>query len=109
MRATAEVKRCQDCRAMVIAAINTDARDTLCDVIPLSRPGELAANIAGRRTLRLDTDKRLWTTGADRIRTEPMPGDRILAVHICGQPVPATWTQPLPAPSDTPDIQEPQW
>jgi hypothetical protein len=57
MRATAEVKRCQDCRAMVIAAINTDARDTLCDVIPLSRPGELAANIAGRRTLRLDTDQ----------------------------------------------------
>ena len=98
MRATAEVKRCQECRAMVIAAINTDARDTLCDVIPLSRPGELAANIAGRRTLRLDTDKRLWTTGAYRIPTEPMPGDVILAVHLCGQPIPAAWTQPLPAP-----------
>ena len=83
---------------MVIAAINTDARDTLCDVIPLSRPGELAANIAGRRTLRLDTDKRLWTTGAYRIPTEPMPGDVILAVHLCGQPIPAAWTQPLPAP-----------
>jgi len=107
MRATAEVKRCQECRAMVIAAINTDARDTLCDVIPLSRPGELAANIAGRRTLRLDTDKRLWTTGADRIRTEPMPGDRILAEHRCGQPVPAAWTQPLPEPPDSPDTEVP--
>lgn len=85
---------------MVIAAINTDARDTLCDVIPLSRPGELAANIAGRRTLRLDTDKRLWTTGAYRIPTEPMPGDVILAVHLCGQPIPAAWTQPLPQPSE---------
>ena len=83
---------------MVIAAINTDARDTLCDVIPLSRPGELAANIAGRRTMRLDTDRRLWTTGAYRIPTEPMPGDVILAVHLCGQPIPAAWTQPLPAP-----------
>ena len=100
MRSTAEVKRCQDCRALVIAAINTDARDTLCDVIPLTRSGELAANLAGRRTLRLDTDKRLWTTGSDRIRSEPMPGDRILAIHICGQPTPATWTQPLPQPSD---------
>lgn len=94
---------------MVIAAINTDARDTLCDVIPLSRPGELAANIAGRRTLRLDTDKRLWTTGADRIRTEPMPGDRILAEHRCGQPIPAAWIQPLPSPADTHDSEEPTW
>lgn len=107
MRSTATATRCQDCRQLVIAAINTDARDTLCDVIPLTRTGELHANLAGRRTMRLDTDKRLWTTGAYRIRTEPMPGDRILVEHRCGQPVPAAWTQPLPEPSDSPDTEVP--
>ena len=107
MRSTATAARCQECRQLVIAAISTDARDTLCDVIPLSRPGELAANLAGRRTLRLDTDRRLWTTGAYRIPTEPMPGDQILAEHICGRPVPAAWTQPLPAPADSPDTEVP--
>lgn len=98
MRTTATLTRCQDCRELVIAAISTDALETRCDVIPLTRAGELAANLAGRRTMRLDTDRRLWTTGAIRIPTEPMPGDAILAVHLCGQPIPAAWTQPLPAP-----------
>ena len=52
MRSTATAARCQDCRQLVIAAISTDARETLCDVIPLTRAGELAANLAGRRTMR---------------------------------------------------------
>jgi hypothetical protein len=107
VRTTATATRCQDCRELVIAAISTDALETRCDVIPLTRAGELAANLAGRRTMRLDTDRRLWTTGAYRIRTEPMPGDRILAEHRCGQPVPAAWTQPLPEPSDSPDMEVP--
>ena len=100
MRSTAIATRCQHCRQLVIAAINTDAQESWCDVIPLTRLGELAANLAGRRTLRLDTDRRLWTTPADRIHTQPMPGDQLLAQHICGQPLPAAWTQPLPAASD---------
>lgn len=108
MRTTATATRCPDCRQLVIAAISTDALDTWCDVIPLTRNGELAANLAGRATYRLDTDRRLWTTGAHRIATDPMPGDAILAVHICGQHIPAAWTQPLPQPSEhTTDTEVP--
>lgn len=106
MRTTATATRCQTCRQLVIAAINTDTLDTYCDPIPLTRNGELQANLAGRRTYRLDTDRRLWPTTRDRIHTAPMPGDRILAIHICGQPIPATWVQPLPQPPDQPDDQE---
>lgn len=107
MRTTATATRCQDCRQLVIAAISTDALETLCDVIPLTRAGELAANLAGRRTMRLDTDRRLWTTGAHRIATDPMPGDAILAVHICGHHIPATWTQPMPDPDQQTDTEVP--
>lgn len=108
MRTTATATRCPDCRAIVIAAISTDALETLCDVIPLTRTGEIHANLAGRRTMRLDTDRRLWTTGASRIPTEPMPGDVILAVHICGRPIPAAWIQPLLQPSEpTTDTEVP--
>ena len=108
MRSTAIATRCQHCRQLVIAPVNTGAQESWCDVIPLTRLGELAANLAGRRTLRLDTDRRLWTTPADRVLTQPMPGDAILAQHICGQPVPATWTQPLPTPAESqPDTEVP--
>ena len=53
-------------------------------------------NTPGTLKYLTDTDE----TGAYRIPTEPMPGDVILAVHLCGQPIPAAWTQPLPQPSE---------
>jgi hypothetical protein len=91
--------------------------EVTCELLPLSREGEIAAAIAGRKTYRLDADRRLWRNDQWRIsRDAPMPGDHRLVAHVCDRPVPAAWRAPEPIVRRPDPIvrrpdpnQEPQW
>ena len=93
-----------DARSHTVRVVRVDG-----DANGLADRGARARDDAGR-ALRAHRpgDRRRGSLRAGRIRTEPMPGDRILAEHICGRPVPAVWTQPLPAPAESqPDTEVP--
>lgn len=91
----ARPRPCPLCRTWTVAGIDDDiaAFSTHADPTPLNQLGEVAALIAGRRTVelvhtggRLQLEQR-W---ADHIETRPAGQGRydVLAVHACGQPIP---------------------
>ncbi len=82
--------------------------DTYADPTPLSRHGEIHAALTGRRIYRLDVDLRLWATDRWRITTDPLPGDHLLAEHVCGQPIPSNWIAPEP-PTPATRTEEPMF
>ena len=103
MRATASLSQCRHCKIPTVNAL-CDGLEVVCELVPLSRAGELQAAAAGRQTYRLDADRRLWRNDQYRIRADaPLPGDHRLIAHDCSSPTPDAW-QYAPDPN-----QEPQW
>lgn len=103
MRATASLSQCRHCKIPTVNAL-CDGLEVVCELVPLTRRGELEAAAAGRRTYRMDSDRRLWRNDQYRIRTDaPLPGDHRLIAHDCANPTPDGW-QAAPDPSE-----EPQW
>lgn len=110
MRRKATLTRCQHCRSVTVAGLDADsaAHDTYADPTPLSRHGEIHAALTGRRIYRLDVDLRLWATDRWRITTDPLPGDHLLAEHVCGLPIPSNWIAPEP-PTPATRTEEPMF
>lgn len=87
-----------DCGAHVLVGLDADrcALTARVEPYPLTALGEVEALRAGRWTYRLlrgALDRRdRWNIPGH----PPTPEVPVLAAHVCGQPLPATWLAPPP-------------
>lgn len=88
---------CQDCWAHTRTGLDADraALTAVVDNFPLTRTGELLAATAGRATYALDILGALHRRDRWSIRRESVR-EPVLAAHVCGQPLPASWLAPPP-------------
>lgn len=95
----ARPRTCVRCQAWTVAGLDADilALEARCDPTPLSALGEVLALVDGRRTVdlirtrgRLELEQR-WGEHIDTFPAGGGHGD-VLASHVCGQPIPATWS-----------------
>lgn len=106
---TARIRACDDCRAQVLAGLDSDiaALEAYCDPQPLSRIGEAIALLEGRRTLTLRREGRGWVLDwrdSHEIAGAPatsQPRRDVVREHRCRTPSPADG---LIAPSTFPEV-----
>lgn len=94
----ARPRPCPHCSTWVITGLDADtlALEAACDPQPLNTLGEAMALVAGRRTLNLTRTRgrlELEQRWADHVESQPAGTGRadVLAEHVCGQPIPASW------------------
>ena len=94
----AKTTPCTRCAQTTINGLDNDtcAWAAAADPTPLTWAGELAARLNGRHTYEMSA-RELHRRTNDRAK-QPA-NDPVLPQHICGQPVPATWLQPVPPPT----------
>ena len=95
-------RNCHRCHTPILIGVDDHGVDVELDATPLNLTGEALAIIGGWRTWLYTIGNRripreLWKRTPHHIGSDPGSGT-LHTTHICGQPIPAAWTQPLPAP-----------